>query len=113
MRRGVIPKRWDPNYCHTIGIFLEKIDSSHVPVHKLRKFIEYIQYGISERATSENIGVPILRMLNLQDSSWDISDLKYIELSQKDKNSYLVQKKDILFNRTNSKELGRSKSSTD
>ncbi|MBK7994112.1 MAG: restriction endonuclease subunit S [Blastocatellia bacterium] len=36
---------------------------------------------------------------------WDFTDLKYIDLSDKEKEKYLVVKGDLLFNRTNSKEL--------
>ncbi|MBA7565562.1 Type-1 restriction enzyme EcoKI specificity protein [subsurface metagenome] len=35
----------------------------------------------------------------------DFSNLKYIDLKEKDKEKYLVKKGDLLFNRTNSKEL--------
>ncbi len=37
--------------------------------------------------------------------NWDFSDLKYIDLNSKEKNKYLVYKGELLFNRTNSKEL--------
>jgi type I restriction enzyme S subunit len=71
----------------------------------LRQVINIVQYGISLPATEEPIGLPIIRMNNLQNDGWDFSDLKYIELSEKDAESYLVHQGDILFNRTNSKEL--------
>lgn len=64
-----------------------------------------VQYGMSSPATSEPVGIPILRMNNLQDDSWDLSDLKYIALSQEELERYRVNWGDILFNRTNSKEL--------
>src|SRR5699024_8398065 len=35
----------------------------------------------------------------------DLSDLKYIELDEKDKEKHLVYKGELLFNRTNSREL--------
>jgi len=35
----------------------------------------------------------------------DYSKLKYIDIDDKDKHKYLVKKGDVLFNRTNSKEL--------
>jgi type I restriction enzyme, S subunit len=64
-----------------------------------------VQYGISELATEERVGVPMLRMINLQSDTWDLSDLKYIAMSEKERNPYLLRPGDILFNRTNSKEL--------
>ena len=71
----------------------------------LKEFIDFVQYGISEIATIEPIGVPMLRMNNLQHDGWDLSNLKYIELSSDQLEKYKIQKGDILFNRTNSKEL--------
>lgn len=44
-------------------------------------------------------------MSNLQDDGWDLADLKYIAFSQSEGETYLLEKGDILFNRTNSKEL--------
>ncbi|WP_281648573.1 hypothetical protein [Parendozoicomonas sp. Alg238-R29] len=39
------------------------------------------------------------------EGKWDISDLKYVNLPDKDKPKYLAQQGDIIFNRTNSREL--------
>lgn len=65
-----------------------------------------IQYGTSQKASTEKLTYPILRMNNITyEGSMDLSDLKYIELSEKDKDKYLVYKGEMLFNRTNSKEL--------
>ena len=47
----------------------------------------------------------MIRMNNLQADGWDFRDLKYMELSLKDATRYVLQPGDILFNRTNSKEL--------
>lgn len=44
-------------------------------------------------------------MGNLKGDDWDFSSLKHIELSEKDLKTYEVLKGDLLFNRTNSKEL--------
>lgn len=44
-------------------------------------------------------------MNNLQNHGWDLSHLKYIELSDNDAQTYRLEKGDLLFNRTNSKEL--------
>ena len=64
-----------------------------------------VQYGISELATEEKKGLAIIRMNNLQDDGWDFSDLKYIELPPEEAATYRLESGDILFNRTNSKEL--------
>jgi type I restriction enzyme, S subunit len=64
-----------------------------------------LQYGTSSLATSEPVGLPILRMNNLQDDGWDLTDLKYIDLPAHEAELYRLNPGDILFNRTNSKEL--------
>jgi type I restriction enzyme S subunit len=47
----------------------------------------------------------MVRMNNLQNDGWDLSDLKYIRLPQNELNTYRLNPGDILINRTNSKEL--------
>ncbi|MBL9070704.1 MAG: hypothetical protein JNM03_12040 [Sphingopyxis sp.] len=44
-------------------------------------------------------------MSNMQPDGWDLSELKYVELNDKERALWLLDKGDILFNRTNSKEL--------
>jgi restriction endonuclease S subunit len=97
--------RWDPNYLLRMSSFLKQLHKCPFPVHKLKDFVGMIQYGISERATAGADGIPILRMLNLQDGGWDVSDLKYIQLDDHTRQAFRLQQGDILFNRTNSKEL--------
>ncbi|HHP7910193.1 restriction endonuclease subunit S [Acinetobacter pittii] len=66
--------------------------------------LESVKYGSSDKATLEG-EIPILRMNNLTYSGeMDLTDLKYITKVQADE-KYLVKEGDILFNRTNSKEL--------
>ena len=50
-------------------------------------------------------GTRILRMNNLQDDGWDLDDMKYVNLSTEETARYILQPGDLLFNRTNSKEL--------
>ncbi len=73
-----------------------------VPLGTLAKFI---QYGISERANALELGVPMIRMSNLQANGWDLATLKHIELDAADLKRYSLHKGELLFNRTNSKEL--------
>ena len=64
------------------------------------------QYGTSKKATSIVGEFPILRMNNITYSGeMDYKDLKYIELSDSEKEKFLLKKGELLFNRTNSKEL--------
>lgn len=81
------------------------IKTSRYPIVSAGDFIIKCQYGLSEKSYRDNVGVPVLRMTNLKDSSIDVSDLKYLPESTKAIRKYLLKKGDILFNRTNSKEL--------
>lgn len=66
---------------------------------------EVLQYGCSQRATEEPVGVPILRMNNLQADGWDFTDLKYVQITDEELARWRLERGDIVFNRTNSKEL--------
>lgn len=100
-----VEARWDPNYYRGMTEFRSRMRDCSVPLEPLKRSLALVQYGISERATEEPVGVPMLRMINLQDDAWDLVDLKYIQLTDDEKQPYLLQPGDILFNRTNSKEL--------
>lgn len=90
-----------------LEMFGDPINNPHnFKVGKIRDLITKTQYGTSSKANEENKGFPILRMNNITYSGkWDFSSLKYIELDEKDKEKYLVYTGELLFNRTNSKEL--------
>ncbi|QVL18367.1 restriction endonuclease subunit S [Pseudomonas qingdaonensis] len=63
------------------------------------------QYGVSEAMEGHGTHA-VLRMNSITTSGWlDLSDLKYASLSKKDIGSTELQDGDLLFNRTNSKEL--------
>lgn len=72
---------------------------------RINELIKYSQYGLSEKADLNQINIPFLRMNNIQNGELNVDDLKYISLSEKQKENYLLDFGDILFNRTNSKEL--------
>lgn len=73
----------------------------------IRDLVSDVRYGTSKKASENNDGkYPYLRMNNITyDGKLDLRDLKSIDLSEKDLEKYSVKKDDILFNRTNSKEL--------
>jgi type I restriction enzyme S subunit len=76
------------------------------PMGTIRDFVETANYGSSGKASETEGEYPMLRMGNITyEGGWDFTNLKYIDLSEKDKPKYLTQKGDLLFNRTNSKEL--------
>lgn len=71
----------------------------------IRDLLDEVKYGSSSKAGAKG-RYPILRMNNITyEGTWDLSDLKYIDLPERDLSKYLARKGDILFNRTNSKEL--------
>jgi type I restriction enzyme, S subunit len=68
--------------------------------------LESANYGTSKKADPNLGAYPVLRMNNITYSGeWNFTDLKYIDLEEKDLPKHLVHKGQILFNRTNSKEL--------
>ncbi len=74
-------------------------------VGKIGDLVSEINYGTSAKAGS--IGkFPYLRMNNITyNGEFNLCDLKYIDLAESDIDKYTVAKGDLLFNRTNSKEL--------
>ena len=82
-----------------------KTNDKNWEIKKLGEVVE-TQYGTSKKATSVVGEFPILRMNNITYSGeMDYKDLKYIELSDSEKEKFLLKKGELLFNRTNSKEL--------
>lgn len=63
------------------------------------------QYGLSMRASYIDEGIPILRMGNIDDGSIRWDDLRYLLVGKEEVRSYLLEKGDLLVNRTNSAEL--------
>lgn len=73
---------------------------------KIADIIIKTQYGTSNKANEENGQFKILRMGNITyNGQFDFSDMKYIDLTDDEQKKYLVYKGEVLFNRTNSKEL--------
>jgi type I restriction enzyme, S subunit len=71
----------------------------------IRDLLTEAKYGTSKPAEA-NGTYPYLRMNNITYSGqWNLTDLKYINLDESEKVKYLAQKGDLLFNRTNSREL--------
>lgn len=73
---------------------------------KISDIVIKTQYGTSNKADDENGEFKILRMGNITYAGeFDFSSMKYIDLDEKEQEKYLVYKGEVLFNRTNSKEL--------
>ncbi len=73
----------------------------------IRDLVTEVRYGSSRKASDNNSGkYPYLRMNNITYSGkLDLSDTKTIDIPDKELQKCTVRKGDVLFNRTNSKEL--------
>jgi type I restriction enzyme S subunit len=58
-------------------------------------------YGTSAKCTSEQRGLPVLRIPNILHSDIDLNDLKYAELPDKEARKLLLAKGELIFVRTN------------
>jgi len=90
--------------------FIQMFGSPVANTHKwetgtIRDIVTEAKYGTSNPSI---VGgqYPYLRMNNITYSGHlDINDLKYIDMPENEIEKYIVRKGDVLFNRTNSKEL--------
>lgn len=74
-------------------------------IKKIKDISFSVNYGTSSPSTDDG-KYKYLRMNNITTKgSIDLSSIKYINVSFEDLEKYVVRKGDILFNRTNSKEL--------
>lgn len=62
------------------------------------------QYGTSEKA-NDSLGTPVLRMGNIKDGKLFYDNLKYMNENWEKIDDFVLENDDVLFNRTNSKEL--------
>jgi type I restriction enzyme S subunit len=103
--RGEIETRADVNYTQLLPLVRERLDNAAYPTVPLGSLLTLVQYGSSTLATTKPSGVPIVRMNNLQQDGWALEDLKYVTLPAKEVAAYRLEPGDLLFNRTNSKDL--------
>lgn len=97
-------ERWAVDFLNKVAK-ISKVLNGKYAIIKLRELIISYQYGLSEKASKEKIGPPMLRMNNIFNSEIVVDNLKYINIDELIKNKYRLNKGDLLFNRTNSKEL--------
>jgi type I restriction enzyme S subunit len=84
----------------------EEAETKGWPIRTVGDVIEgKPQYGTSQKASEEPVGVPVLRMGNIVDGQVSFDDLKYIDLPPVEEAKYILHEGDLLFNRTNSAEL--------
>jgi len=76
------------------------------PVATVGDVLAAADYGSSSKASSDGAGLPMIRMGNVTYAgNLDLDNLKYVDLPAEEAERYSLQEGDILFNRTNSKEL--------
>lgn len=69
-------------------------------IANLGRFVVGAEYGTNLSLGDSSAGIPVLRMNNIQDGEFDLSDLKYAPAHAVER--FRVQRNDVLFNRTNS-----------
>lgn len=76
------------------------------PVARVGDVLVAADYGSSSKASADGTGLPMIRMGNVTYAgNLDLTDLKYVDLPAEEVDRYSLREGDILFNRTNSKEL--------
>lgn len=69
------------------------------------QLVAEVQYGSSAKTSSDDSGVPVLRMGNIQRGKIDWTELKYLPKDHDEFPDLLLREGDVVFNRTNSFEL--------
>ena len=89
------------------GEVQQKSSIGHIPrswqVVPVKCVVENFQYGLSVPMDDRG-HLPILRMGSIQKGDVKFSDLKYVNLPDDEVAPYLLNRGDVLFNRTNSQE---------
>lgn len=76
------------------------------PMETVGDVIESADYGSSTKATDDGTGLPLIRMGNVDYAgSLNLTDLKFVNLPDTEVEKYRLREGDIIFNRTNSREL--------
>ena len=97
-------ERWSVSYNQAVMSMVD-LTRGNYPVVELGSILEMVQYGTSEKANTSEKGTSVLRMNNIKDGYLDYSNIKHVALTKKTREALLLVDGDILFNRTNSKEL--------
>ena len=71
----------------------------------VEQLLTKIQYGLSRKTNDDTSGVPVLRMGNIVEGKIVQDNLKYLPKEHDEFPELLLKKGDLLFNRTNSREL--------
>ena len=71
-------ERLDVNYNLLGGSVENRLARAVFPIVTIGSLAKRLQYGCSKRAHFEPVGLPILRMSNMQPNGWDLTELKYV-----------------------------------
>lgn len=97
-------ERWTVDFLRNQSS-ISGLKNAKYPLRKVASLLEDLQYGLSLKASEEPIGIPMIRMNNIVNGDIDTSNLKYLKVNQEKISNAILEKGDLLFNRTNSKEL--------
>lgn len=87
----------------------EPILNPNIQYKKIGECLDVSQYGISIAMNEEAIGYPIYRMNEIHNMLCDFSVDKHADVSIEDAQPFILNDRDVLFNRTNSFEwVGRT-----
>ena len=96
--------RWDSQY-----LSCEPYKNKNLQYTPIGDILTSSQYGVSIEMNEDNIGTKIYRMNEIGNMLCDRNILKYAELNDNQISSFKLKDRDVLFNRTNSKEfVGRT-----
>jgi len=96
--------RWDSQY-----LSCEPYKNKSLKYVPIGNTLISSQYGVSIEMNEDNIGTKIYRMNEISNMLCDRNILKYAELSDSQIAAFKLKDRDVLFNRTNSKEfVGRT-----
>ena len=96
--------RWDGQY-----VSCEPEKNKNLKYVPIRNILIASQYGISIKMNEDNVGTKIYRMNEISKMLCDRKILKNAELNDDQIAAYKLKDRDVLFNRTNSKEfVGRT-----
>ena len=88
------------------SFFTSRVRDAETDTVETDELIESTQYGSSNATNSEGDGYPSLRMGNYNlRGEMDYSKIKYQDLEDNEFEKYRLENGDVLFNRTNSKDL--------
>jgi type I restriction enzyme, S subunit len=101
---GQLQARADPAYALAAAQVERRYANARYPLVQLGSLASTVQYGSSARP--QNTGnVRVVRMSNVRDGTLDLTSHKWLDLSDSERARYRLEIGDVVFNRTNSKEL--------